>query len=53
MKHLHLSGEAGAQLGVRGGGGRGWEGERPPLPFFENQKKCPDSEKKGPDSVYP
>ena len=23
-----------------------------PLPFFENQKKCPDFGKKGPDSVY-
>ena len=29
-------------------------GGRPPLPFFENRKKCPDfgGEKKGSDSVY-
>ena len=25
------------------------EGARPPLPFFENQKKCPGFGKKGPD----
>ena len=29
-----------------GGGGR------PPLPFFENQRKCPNFEKKGPDCVH-
>ena len=26
---------------------------RPPLPFFENQKKCPDFRKKSPDFVHP
>ena len=25
----------------------------PPLPFFENRKKCPDLGKKGPDCVLP
>ena len=35
----------GAQLGREGGG-------RPPLPFFEYQKKCPDFAKKGPDCVH-
>ena len=30
-------------------GGRG----RPPLPFFENQKECPDFGKKCPDCVHP
>ena len=33
--------------------GEGKEGGRPPLPFFENQKKCPDFKKKGPDFVHP
>ena len=28
------------------------EGERPPLPFFENQKKCPDFGKKCPSCVH-
>ena len=32
---------AGAQLGGR-------EGWRPPMPFFENRKKCPDFGKKIP-----
>ena len=32
---------------------RGEEGGRPPLPFFENQKKCLDFGKKGPDFVHP
>ena len=32
---------------IKGGGGS------PPLPFFENQKKCPDFGKKGPNCVYP
>ena len=32
---------------------RSWEGGRPPLPFFENQKKFPDFGKKGPDCVHP
>ena len=34
---------SGAQLG----------GERPPLPFFENRKKCPDFGRKGPNCVHP
>ena len=38
-------GLSGMQLGVRG--------VRPPLPFFENQKKCPDFGKKGPNCVHP
>ena len=42
----HFKYIAGAQLGV------GKE-KRPPLPFFENQKKCPDFRKKGPDYVHP
>ena len=25
----------------------------PPLPFFENRKKCPDLGKKGPDCALP
>ena len=29
------------------------EKARPPLPFFENKKKCPDFPKKGPDCVHP
>ena len=32
---------------TRGGGGR------PPLPFLENQRKCPDFAKKDPDWVHP
>ena len=28
-------------------------GGRHPLPFFENQKKCPDFAKKGPNCVHP
>ena len=36
----------GAQLGGKRVG-------RPPLPFFENQKKCPDFAKKDPDCVHP
>ena len=39
---------SGAQL-ERGGG----EGGRPPLPFFENQKQCPDLRKKCSDCVHP
>ena len=39
----------GATKRVGGGGG---EGEAS-LSFFENQKKCPDFAKKGPDCVYP
>ena len=38
-----LQSVSGAQL--RGG--------RPPLPFFENRKKSPDSGKKCPDCVHP
>ena len=30
-----------------------FRGGRPPLPFFENQKKCPDFGKKCPDCVHP
>ena len=26
---------------------------RPPLPFIENRKKCPDFRKKGPNCVHP
>ena len=33
--------------------GRGGRGGRPPLPFFENRKKCPDFGKKGPNCVHP
>ena len=32
---------------------RGEERGRPALPFFDNQKKCPDFAKKGPDYVHP
>ena len=32
--------------------GEGGEGG-PPLPFFENRKKCPDFGKKGPNCVHP
>ena len=28
-------------------------GGRSPLPFFENQKKCPNFRKKGPDCALP
>ena len=35
---------AGTQLGGK---------ERPPLPFFENRKKCPDFGKKDPNCVHP
>ena len=31
---------------------RGWEGERLPLPFFENQKECPGFGKKDRDCVH-
>ena len=30
----------------------GERGGRPPLPFFENRKKCPDFGKKSPNCVY-
>ena len=30
----------------------GGDGGRSPLPFFENQKSCPDFGKKCPDSVH-
>ena len=43
---LDKSRRSGAQLG----GGRGG---RPPLYFFENQKKCPDFGKNCPDAVHP
>ena len=36
--------------GAQQGEGGGW---RPPLLFFENQKKCPDFRKKGLDCVHP
>ena len=36
---------SGAQLGGEGG--------RPPLPFLENQKKCPGFAKKDPDCCHP
>ena len=36
---------SGAQLG-------GWGRGRPPLPFFEKQKKCPDFGRKCPDCVH-
>ena len=29
-----------------------WGGGKPPLPFFENRKKCPDFEKKSPSCVH-
>ena len=33
---------------------KGWgEGGKPPLPFFENQKKCPDFGKTCPDCDHP
>ena len=35
------------------GGQLGGEGRRPPLPFFEIPKKCPDFRKKIPDCVHP
>ena len=31
---------------------QGGEGRRPPLPFFENRKKCPNFGKKGPNGVH-
>ena len=38
--------DTGAKLGWRRGG-------RPPIPFFENQKRFPDFGKKCPDCVHP
>ena len=35
------------------GAQQGGEGQRPPLPFFENQNKCPHFGKKDPDCVHP
>ena len=32
----------------KGGKNGGWGRERPPLPFLENQKKCPDLGEKAP-----
>ena len=43
MVSKQIAGSSGAQLGEWGG--RGCEGRRPPLPFFENKKKCPYFEK--------
>ena len=43
MVSKQIAGSSGAQLGEWGG--RGCEGRRPPLLFFENKKKCPYFEK--------
>ena len=42
---LYFTQLAGAQLGEG-------DGDRSPLPFFQNQKKRPDFRKKGPDCVH-
>ena len=42
---LHVDICLGTQLGAGGG--------RPPLPFIENKKKCPDFRKNGSDWFHP